>query len=470
MRASDIDAAAFAAKIPDRVAALAARLAAAGGRTWVVGGAVRDHLRNGATSGDWDLATDLPPQELLPLVPDAAADARLGAVHWPSAAGEVAVHVLRAEDRYQDRRRPSEVRFVRDPAVDAQRRDFTVNAIYFDLARAEWVDPCGGRADLAARKLRMIGDPQTRLAEDPLRLLRAIRFAASAELELDEALVEALAARAELARSLSAYRVFGELTRAFTGPGRGRALRLLVDTGLAAVVLPEVPPMDGVPQPPEYHPEGDVLTHVCLVLDHACPDDPVQAWAAVLHDVGKPPTFERAADRIRFSGHDTLSAEMADDVLRRLGAANELRETVVEVCRDHIRIASLPQMKPGKRERWLRDPRFLAHLEFHRADCEASHGDLRIYQAAAAMLRDLPPPPAEPLCRGRDVMALGLPAGPMVGKVLRELQSRLDAMEHPDRETALSILGTLVEKRIKTRSRDVDQPDSRPEGHVPERP
>jgi poly(A) polymerase len=242
----------------------------------------------------------------------------------------------------------------------------------------------------------------------------------------------------------------------FTGPGRGRALRLLVELQLADAVLPEVVPMDGVPQPPQFHPEGDVLTHVCLVLDAVAEGDPVQAWAAVLHDVGKPPTFERAADRIRFSGHDQLSAQMAAAALERLRAPRALAAAVVDLCRHHIRFASLPQMSRAKRERWLRSAGFPAHLEFHRADCTGSHGDLSVYEAAKRLLAELPPEPPAGLCRGADVIALGVPEGPAVGEVLREVQRRLDELERPDREAALALLETIVRARVKAPSGGVD--------------
>ena len=232
----------------------------------------------------------------------------------------------------------------------------------------------------------------------------------------------------------------------------GRALilcALLVEMGVADQVLPELVAMLAVPQPPEYHPEGDVFVHTCLVLDAVREGDAVQAWTAVLHDIGKPLTFERARDRIRFNGHDTVSARMAGAVLRRLRAPREMRETVVEVSRDHIRFASLPQMGRSKRERWLRSPRFPAHLDFHRADCLGSHGNLSIHAAAEKMLRELPPEPPPPICTGKDVRARGVPEGPMVGEVLRALQAELDALGVVDRDTALEQLDKLLQGRFK---------------------
>ncbi|HEB52107.1 MAG TPA: CCA tRNA nucleotidyltransferase, partial [bacterium] len=432
--------------LPDAVATCLQRLRSAGGRAWVVGGAVRDRLL-GLAADDYDLCTDLRPERVATVLPTASQrELGLGAVRVAVGDRELTITTLRTEANYGDHRRPDAVRFVDDVAVDARRRDFTVNALYYDPDRAELLDPCGGRADLEARILRCIGEPERRLREDPLRLLRAVRFAARYELTIDAATRAGMARTAEGLGELSAERCFAELDRMFVAPGRGHALRLLVDNGLAAVVLPEVDAMADVPQPKEYHPEGDVLTHVCLVLDHVRPNDPVQAWSAVLHDIGKPATFRVARDRIRFDGHDTLSARMADEVLRRLRAPRDLRERVVDVARQHIRFAALPQMRPVRAERWLRTPTFPDHLEFHRADCLGSHGELGIYEWARARL-DALPAEVEPLLHGRDVLDLGIAPGPVVGELLRRVQRRLDeAPTAPSRRDALVLLRDEAER------------------------
>jgi poly(A) polymerase len=221
-------------------------------------------------------------------------------------------------------------------------------------------------------------------------------------------------------------------------------LRLLVETGLARVLLPEVAAMDGVTQPPEYHPEGDVLTHVCMVLDHVPEGDEVLAWSAVLHDVGKPPTWRQAEDRIRFDGHDTLSATMAEAILQRFHASRAVREEVVDVCLRHIHFAALPGMRPVKAERWLRSPGFRRHLAFHRADCLGSHGDLSIHRFAEQALAALPPE-RPVLLQGRDVLALGVPPGPEVGRLLAVATARIDELPTPpDRREALALLRDLV--------------------------
>ncbi|MCB9888495.1 MAG: CCA tRNA nucleotidyltransferase [Planctomycetes bacterium] len=433
-------------EIPASIAAELSRLRAAGDRPLLVGGAVRDALL-GLSVHDFDVASRLPPAELASLYP--RVDPRLGAAQVPQQGLELTVTSMRRDGVYTDQRRPDRVEFVTTPEEDAVRRDFTINALYYDPFGGELVDPCGGHRDLRDRVLRVIGDPERRLHEDPLRMLRAVRFAARYDLTPEPSTAAALRRGADALHTLSAERVLAELTASFTGRGRGRALRLLLEFGLAPAVLPEIVSMPGVEQPAEFHPEGDVFVHVCLVLDHVPEGDPVLSWAAVLHDTGKPATFERAADRIRFSGHDTVSAEIADQVLHRLRAPRELRETVVEVVRDHIRIATLFDMKPARRARWMRSPRFPAHLEFHRADCLGSHGKLDIYQRARGELESLPPEPPPPLCTGRDVLALGVPEGPAVGGLLRRLQAELDAAGVSDRDTALRMLGQVVEESFR---------------------
>jgi len=432
--------------IPCEVTEVLENLRSAGGQPLLVGGVVRDTWL-GRTSTDYDIATTLLPAQLAELF--TGVNLAFGSVRIRLGVADVTVTTLREDGEYLDQRHPSTVVFVLTPEQDSTRRDFTVNAIYADPFTGAIFDPQGGVEDLERGVIRMVGSPQERLREDPLRILRAVRFAARLGSRFDPATESALRDLAAETSALSRERVFEELTDAFTGVGRGTALRLFMELGITQHVLPELVAMPGVEQPPEFHPEGDVFVHTCLVLDHATEGDPVQAWAAVLHDVGKPATFERAADRIRFSGHDALSAEMTDGILRRFNAPNDLRETVVDVVRGHIRFASIPQMKPRKRETWMRSANFAAHLEFHRADCAGSHGKLGIYESARAEWRALPPEPPPPLCTGADVLALGVTEGPVVGEVLRRLHQQCDADDVSDRDAALTMLRAIVESRFR---------------------
>ena len=336
---------------------------------------------------------------------------------------------------------------MRDLEQDSARRDFTVNALYYDVAAGQVTDHVGGLADLEAGVLRTIGEPGQRFAEDGLRLLRLVRFAARCDFAIAPATAAAARSGAAGLQRLAPERVFQELDDAFTGPGRGAALRLLVSLDLAGVLLPEIAAMDGVTQPPEYHPEGDVLTHVAMVLDAVPAGDSALSWSAVLHDVGKPPTWRQAEDRIRFDGHDVLSASMARDILGRFRVSKALIDLVVEICRDHIRFAALPQMRPRRREAWLRSPRFEKHLQFHRADCMASHGNLEIHDFAARELAALEPE-FEPLVTGQDVLALGIGPGPEVGEIIERVHAAADQAPMPmDREAALELLRNFAAER-----------------------
>jgi len=436
----------LASRLPQALRAIVDRVAGEG-RAWLVGGTVRDLLR-GETPRDYDIATDLEPAAVGRLFAEAdLKDARMGTTRVRCELGEVSLTTLRADGAYLDHRRPQAVRFVRDLEQDSARRDFTVNALYYDVAAGQVTDHVGGLADLEAGVLRTIGEPGQRFAEDGLRLLRLVRFAARCDFAIAPATAAAARSGAAGLQRLAPERVFQELDDAFTGPGRGAALRLLVSLDLAGVLLPEIAAMDGVTQPPEYHPEGDVLTHVAMVLDAVPAGDSALSWSAVLHDVGKPPTWRQAEDRIRFDGHDVLSASMARDILGRFRVSKALIDLVVEICRDHIRFAALPQMRPRRREAWLRSPRFEKHLQFHRADCMASHGNLEIHDFAARELAALEPE-FEPLVTGQDVLALGIGPGPEVGEIIERVHAAADQAPMPmDREAALELLRNFAAER-----------------------
>ena len=445
--------------MPPDIYALTGRIESAGGRAWLVGGAVRDNLLR-RPHHDFDLATDLHPPAMAALFPEARIDDHFGSCELPriddGVDGGVTMTALRQESDYDSRRRPRVVEFLggeqdtseeqtcAQVARDAQRRDFTVNAIYVDLQRQVVLDPVDGLVDLHARVLKVIGHGAERLAEDPLRLLRLHRFAATLGFSIDPDTRATARSLAASVSALSGARIFAELTKTFMAPHRGRALRDLVDEGIAEVVLPEVVAMEGVEQPPQYHPEGDVLTHVCMVLQAIDPVDDVQAWSAVLHDVGKPGTFRRAEDRIRFDGHDQLSAQLAESVLRRMHASTAFRELVVDVCRQHIRFAAIPEMRPATWQRWMREPNFADHLAFHRADCTASHGQLGIFKLATERFESLPPLPDAPLVTGRDVLDRGIGPGPAVGSLLREVENRMAESDVSTRDQALLVLDEVV--------------------------
>jgi poly(A) polymerase len=281
-----------------------------GHKAYLVGGCVRDRLL-GISPKDYDVSTDATPQELLQLFPKAqTVGAHFGVVLVTGGNGiQVEVATFRSEGTYSDGRRPDAVRFESDPALDAKRRDFTINGLMEDPLSREIFDYVGGQTDLERKTIRAIGIPEERFEEDHLRMLRAVRFAARLKFSIEPQTLEAIRYLAHSVAQISAERVRDELVRILTEGGARRGLELLDECGLLTHVLPEVKAFQGVEQPPEYHPEGDVWKHVLLMLGELRHPSPTLALGVLLHDVGKPPTF-RIADRIRFDGHAEVGAEM----------------------------------------------------------------------------------------------------------------------------------------------------------------
>jgi poly(A) polymerase len=327
------------------------------------------------------------------------------------------VATFRREGPYLDGRRPTYVEYA-DARADALRRDFTVNALLADPDAGTVLDFVGGRADLGQRMLRTVGDPVQRFQEDRLRLLRAVRFATELEFDVEAATLAAIPPLAGAIVGVSAERIRDEVLRLLLAPGRARGLRLMESTGLLAVVLPEVAAMAGVPQPPEFHPEGDVLTHTCLALQYLEQPTAVLAMATLLHDVGKPPTFS-VADRIRFNEHAQIGGMMAEEICQRLRLSAAATRATAVLVRDHLRIRDLPRMRPGRARAFLRRPEAGDLLALHRADCLASHGDLEAYRWALRIFAEMAAaPPPRRLITGDDLIALGYRPGPQFAEML----------------------------------------------------
>jgi tRNA nucleotidyltransferase/poly(A) polymerase len=407
---------------------IVARLRAGGFRALWAGGCVRDRLL-GRPSKDIDVATNARPEQVRALFPRAVlVGAAFGVVRVPIGDGcDIEVATFRRDIGAADGRHPDRVEFTGEEE-DARRRDFTVNGLFYDPVEDRVLDYVGGRSDLAQRVIRAIGDPAVRFAEDYLRMLRAVRFAASLAFALDPDTEAAIRVHAGRIRAISAERVRDELTRLLCeAPRAGQGVRLLRRVGLLAEVLPEVAAMEGVAQPPAFHPEGDVLTHTVHMLDAMADPTPELAWAVLLHDVGKPltasvgPGGQGGRPRIRFDGHDAAGAKAAEAILRRLRMPNRLTDTVVRAVRGHMRFMDVPHMRRASLRRMVGAPTYALERELHRLDCLASHGSLdaleTLDRAAAEwrMERALPPP----LVDGHAVMAMGVPEGPGVGRRVR---------------------------------------------------
>jgi putative nucleotidyltransferase with HDIG domain len=431
----------------DTARAITRRLREHGHEAYLAGGCVRDMLL-GRPPADYDIATSATPAEVRALFPRTVeVGAEFGVTRVQADDGEYEVATFRSEGPYLDGRHPSSVRYA-GPREDALRRDFTVNGLFYDPDTGEVLDLVGGRADLAGRTIRTIGDPAARFAEDRLRMLRAVRQAAELGFEIAPETLEAIGRLREGLRSVSAERIRDELGRVLTGAAPARGLALLRDTGLLPVVLPEVAAEVGVPQPVEFHPEGDVFEHTRLAVGHLRQPSVTLAWATLLHDVGKPQTFERA-DRIRFNRHDEVGAALARGVMERLRFSRREVDRVVWLVGRHMIFKDLPQMREARLRRLLADEAFPDLLELHRADCLASHGDLSAYEWARAQMARLAqePPVRARLVTGHDLLALGLAPGPRLGEILRAVEDAQLEGRVRTREEALDLARALAGER-----------------------
>jgi poly(A) polymerase len=400
-----------------------AKLRHAGHQAYLVGGCVRDLLLGGKPK-DFDVATDARPDRIMSLFPNSGSvGAHFGVVLVRDLLAQVEVATFRSDNDYSDGRRPTSVHFEQDARQDVLRRDFTINGLLMDPVTGTVLDYGGGRADLERRIIRAIGDPAVRFREDHLRLLRAVRFAARLGFAIEPATFAAMRRDHALIRTVSAERVRDELTRILTEGGARRGFELLDESGLLAVILPEVAAMKGVEQPPEYHPEGDVWLHTLLLLQGMHHPTLTLALGALLHDVGKPPTF-RVADRIRFDGHVEEGVRLAHQILTRLRFSNDEIGQVEALVANHMKFKDLPNMKQSTLKRFLRMPDFLEHLELHRLDSMASNQRLESYELARRTLNEFPDEHLKPapLVTGTDLIAAGYRPGPMFSAILTAVE------------------------------------------------
>jgi putative nucleotidyltransferase with HDIG domain len=405
----------------EAAASIVAQLRAAGHLAWFVGGCVRDLLL-GRLPKDFDVATSARPEQVLAMFEKTMpVGAHFGVILVCT--GEIVTEVatFRSDGVYSDGRHPDAVRFSDTPEEDVQRRDFTINGMMLDPVNDRVVDFVGGLDDLRNGIVRAIGDPVRRFTEDKLRMLRGVRFAARLQFALDPATARAMRQLAPEIHQVSRERVRDELTRMLTEGHAKQAFELLDATGLLQQVLPEVARMKGVAQPPQYHPEGDVWVHTLLLLDQLETGCPMAlAWGALLHDVGKPPTFRVAPDRIRFDGHVEAGVRIAEEICRRLRFPNHETEQILALIDNHMRFADTPRMKQSTLKRFFRLEHFDQHLALHKMDCQASHGSLALYDFARERYHSMPEEQVKPplLLTGRDLIAAGYHPGPDFSRML----------------------------------------------------
>jgi poly(A) polymerase len=403
--------------------AVVERLRAAGHQAYLVGGCVRDLLL-GVRPKDFDISTSARPERVMELFPQSGlVGAHFGVVLVRDGEAQVEVATFRSDHEYEDGRRPTGVHFETDPRADVLRRDFTINGLMMEPETGQVLDYIAGRAVLDRRMVRAIGDADERFREDHLRLLRAVRFAARLGFTIEEATFEAMRRHAGLIARVAAERVRNELVRILTEGGAAYGLDLLDESGLLAVLLPEVAAMHGVAQPREFHPEGDVWRHTRMLLENLDHATPALAMGALLHDVGKPPVF-RVAERIRFDGHVEKGVEMAHAILARLRFSGDDTERIESLVAHHMHFKDVGRMRESTLKRLMRLPHFDEHLELHRLDCLASSGNLENYELVKRKLEELPASEIKPtpLITGDDLIAAGYCPGPRFGEILSAVE------------------------------------------------
>ncbi|HKD86405.1 MAG TPA: CCA tRNA nucleotidyltransferase [Terriglobales bacterium] len=427
-----------------------------GFQAYFAGGCVRDTLL-GLVPADYDVATDATPPEVMRIFPQTyAVGAQFGVVLVPAPEdlpapltpsehpNYVEVATFRNDGAYSDGRHPDAVRYSKDPKEDVQRRDFTINGLLMDpLTDDRVLDFVGGRNDLAAGVVRAIGNAEHRFQEDKLRMLRAVRFAARFQYVIERESFAAIQRLASLIHQVSRERVRDELTKMLTEGHARAAFESLDRSGLLREVLPEIDRMHGVEQPPQFHPEGDVWIHTMLLLEKLPPKcSRTLAWGTLLHDVGKPPTFRVAPDRIRFDGHVEVGVRMAEDICHRLHFSNEDTKQIAALVANHMRFTDVERMKQSTLKRFMRLPKFEEHLELHRIDCLSSHGNLNMYDFVRQRLQESSEEEIRPapLVNGEDLIRLGYKPGPGFREMLSAVEDAQLEGSLRNREEALAFV------------------------------
>ena len=442
------------------------RLTAAGHEAVLIGGVVRDGVRAlldpeiDFSPNEVDIATSARPDEIRKLFQRRkiiGVGEAFGVLMIVAPEGEeIEVATFRQEEGY-DGRWPGKVELVGDLASDVKRRDLTVNGLAAKIDGTV-IDLIDGIEDLKAGRIRAIGDPQIRFAEDYLRMLRTVRFACQIHGKIDPQTAGAIRENAEKILTISWERIHEELFRLLKTDEAARGITLLDELGLLEPILPEVTAMKGVPQPEEYHPEGDVYTHTLEAVRVADGfiRDPLIKFAVLLHDIGKPYALERSEGE-HMAGHCAVGARMAETVGQRIRLSRQEIARLIFLIKNHMRIADFPAMGRGKQVRFLsegeapeetnlreRYPLFFDLLQVLVADCEASahrsSGWAPILQetlrVAAHIDRVCGLKHARELIDGHTLLEMGIEPGPLLGEILDAVHDRILAGEITRRDEA----------------------------------
>lgn len=431
-------------------------LQANGFQAYFAGGCVRDRLLSEAKSAfrgmkrqpkDYDVATNARPSQVIKLFPKTLAIGKaFGVVMVILQKQQIEVTTFRTESGYSDGRHPDKVKYAsRDE--DVARRDFTINGLLYDPIKNELIDLVSGQRDIRKRIVRTIGDARQRFKEDKLRMMRAIRFACELDFAIDSKTKKAISKLAPQIKKISLERIREELRRILLCPQRDRGIKLLEQTGLLKRILPEVLKMKGVNQPKQFHPEGDVYVHTVAVMKHLRNPSFELALATLFHDVGKPGTF-MITDRIRFHEHESLGAEMAERICKRLRLSNAETETICWIIAKHLVFKDIDKMRVSTLKRLFIHKDYPLLAELHRADRLGSDMDLKPYHLAARLYKKLSREELKPapLINGYDLIKLGFKPGPIFSKILKAVEEAQMEKEVAAKDEALK----LVKKSFKS--------------------
>ena len=415
------------------------RLRREGYEAYLAGGCVRDMLLNKEPQ-DYDIATAARPEDVQRIFPQTVpVGAQFGVILVLIDGAPFEVASFRHDGPYLDGRHPSHVRYG-TLEEDVRRRDFTINGMIYDPVYDRVIDLVDGRTDLDRHTIRAIGNARERFEEDRLRMIRAVRFAASLKFDIEAATFEAIRQSPATVTQISWERIGDEVTRILTEGGARRGFELLDESGLLEVLLPEIVAMKNTPQSPEYHPEGDVFKHTMLLLSHLESPSETLAYGCLLHDIAKPVCIRQESQRITFYGHTEQGAAMAADILKRLKRGRTVWDRVVYLVRNHLRHVQAPQMRLSTLKRFLREDGIDELLELARIDAWSSNGDLQYHQFCKERLAELKDEEIrpEPLVRGDDLIEMGFKPGPLFGQILRQVEDAQLGGELATREDALA--------------------------------
>jgi poly(A) polymerase len=434
----------------DKAITIIKRLREQGYESYLAGGCVRDMLL-GKTPQDYDITTNAKPDDIVNVFPKTVpVGAQFGVMLVIVEGQSFEVASFRHDGPYLDGRRPTHVRYG-SLQEDIFRRDFTINGMVYDPIADRIIDLIGGRKDLENKLIRAIGSPGSRFEEDRLRMVRAVRFAASLNFTIEEETFSAIRDLASTVKQISWERIGEELTRILTEGGAKAGFELLDRTGLLKVLLPEIDAMKGVEQSPDFHPEGDVFTHTMLTLSHLDSPTETLAYGCLLHDVAKPVCIRRDEERLTFYGHTEKGAEMAEEILKRLKRSRGTWERVAYLVRNHLRHMQANQMRLSTLKRFLGESGIDELLELTRIDALSANGDLQYYRFCKQKLVELKEEEIhpEPLLRGRDLIAMGFSPGPNFQTILKQIEEAQLGGELSSREEAMNWVNQRYGNEVK---------------------